>query len=313
MTVSSLALSQGGNLFKQFTANWDFIGCILGKGDPDGIPETIAQQSADTYGAFDPTILSIARLGHPQVDGVIPIRAQFSQAGHQKPVTGNHDLWIAGLHRKFELMKIQLAGDVGKLESTLHHSQRSVPESVHDAITQRTVIGAYPNHSLEFLAQLHQRSEFGFDAFKLFPILFIGIFPDLELLGIRIIAGIDSNHLHPFGCLHGCLGFEMNVSNQWHVAALVPESLGDVFQIGGMPYRLGRDADQLTACLSEIQSLLHAGLGIQCITGDHALIHDGVVPTELQLSPGILNEDLPSRTTLKLEERGGKFHGSGLL
>ncbi len=234
------------------------------------------KEGADADGAFDAAILAVAGLCDAEVDGVIPIRAQFVQAGDQEAVGVDHHLRIAGLHREDEGVVIHLAGDAGELEGALDHAERRVAVTVHDAVGEGAVVGADAHGDAALLAKGDQRGKPLADAGKLGEVLLVGILDDLEFFRVGVVAGIDADFLDPARGFQGGLGLEMDVGDDGDLAALGAEAPDDVPQIGGILDRGGGDADDLAAYFHKGERLADAGLGVHGVAGQHGLEPDGM-------------------------------------
>ena len=108
----------------------------------------------------------------------------------------------------------------------------------------------------------------------------ICVFPDRELLLVRVVARVDADLLHPFRGLHRRFGLEMDVCHERHVAALLAETTGDSLEICRVLDRRGRDADDLTSNGGELERLDDAFFGVHRIAGDHRLHTDGIVSAD---------------------------------
>ena len=153
------------------------------------------------------------------MDGIVPVRPQLIEPGHQKAIALDHDLGIARFHRELEIVEIVVPGDAGKLERAFDHAQWGVPEAVHDPIAQRAVVGADAHGAAQFLAELHQRREAVFDALQLSGILLVGVFLGGKFFGVGVIARVDADDLDPFGRLHSGFRLEVNVRDNRDLAA----------------------------------------------------------------------------------------------
>src|SRR6202011_1278352 len=123
---------------------------------------------------------------------IIPLRTRLQQAGHEQTVGSNHHLRIAGLHRKDQIMELEIARDSGKLQSALNHSKRCIPVLIHDPITQRTVIRADQQTDAALLAEPYQRNETFTDSVKFSAILLITVLLEGEFLGIGIVPRVNT-------------------------------------------------------------------------------------------------------------------------
>jgi len=115
------------DLRQKIGADGNFTGGIFREGNSNGVAQAVAQKGADANGALDAPILAFAGFGHAEVDGIIPVRPQFLQAGHQEAVALDHHLGVAGLHGEFEVVVIVPSRDAGEFQRAFHHAQRVSP------------------------------------------------------------------------------------------------------------------------------------------------------------------------------------------
>ena len=125
-------------------------------------------------------------------------------------------------------MEVAVARDAGKLQRALHHAQRRVAVAVHDAVAQRAVIGADAQGAVARFALIDQWRELLLDPGQLGGILLVGVFADIELFRVGIVAGIDTHHLAPLHSLHRGVRLEVDVRHHWHVRAAVADAGDDV-------------------------------------------------------------------------------------
>ena len=249
---------------------------VLGEGNPDGVADAVGEQGADADGALDAAVLAVAGLGDAEVDRVVPVRTLGGEAGDEQAVSLDHDLGIGRLHRKHQLVVALLAGDAGELERALDHAERGVAVAVHDPVRERTVVGADAHGAAAVLAEADERDELVADAFELRRVLAVRIFADLEFFLIDEIARVDADFFHPFGGFESGVRFEMDVCDERHVAAGGADFAGDVFEVGGVEFRLGGDADDFAPRVRQGEHLGDAGVGVAGVRGDHRLQADGV-------------------------------------
>ena len=57
----------------------NFVHAVLGERDADGVADAVGQQRADADGALDAAVLAVARLGHAEVQRVIPVGPELEQ------------------------------------------------------------------------------------------------------------------------------------------------------------------------------------------------------------------------------------------
>ena len=205
------------------------------------------------------------------MDWVIPIRTFGIEPRDKQTISLDHHLRVGGLHRKYQIMVIVITCDAGKLQRAFHHAERRVAIAVHDAIRERSMIGADAHHPSKILAKLHQRRKFLADAFELLLILRVGVLADFELLLVGVISRVHANFLHPLGGLERGIGLEMDVGHQRHLAAGSSHFARDVFEVRGVNFRLGGDPHNFTARIREREHLGDAGGRVAGVGGDHRL------------------------------------------
>ena len=151
-------------------------------------PIPSAKQRADADRAFDPRVFAFAGFGHAEMNRIIPIRAFLAQPRDEQSVRVDHDLRVARFHRKDESVIIEIARDAGELERALDHAERRVAVAIHDAIAERAVVRADAHGDPALLAQPNEWRKSLPDSLQLGRILFVGVFDDLELLRVGVIA-----------------------------------------------------------------------------------------------------------------------------
>ena len=114
-------------------------------------------------------------------------------------------------------MKIQIARNPSKLQRALNHAQRRIAKAIHNAIAQRTVIGANPQRPTARFTFLHERRELFLDAREFRRVLFVRVFADDKFFGVSVVARINPNHLAPLHRLQRGVRLEMNIGNHWHI------------------------------------------------------------------------------------------------
>lgn len=271
----------------------DLVDGVFGEGDADGVADTVGEEGADADGGFDASVLAIACFGDSEVDGIIPIRAFSIEPCHEEAVGLDHDFGVGGFHGENEVVVIVFPGDAGELEGAFAHTKGGIAIAVHDPIRKGAVVGSDAHGASEILAEKNQRGELLTDALEFLLVLGIRVFADFEFLFIRIVAGIDADFLDPYCGLHGGVGFEMDIRHQRHWATGGTHLTGDVFQVRGVDFGLGGDADDFTTGPRECQNLSDTGRGIAGVRGDHRLDTDRVVATDSDMS----HHDLPGFPT----------------
>ena len=162
------------------------------------------------------------------MDGIIPVRTKRIEPRNEQAITFNHHLGIARLHRELEVVEIVFARDMREFQRALDHAERRVAETIHDAVTQRTVIRADADATLEFLRLDDERRKLFFDAREFGGVLLVVVFLDGKFLGVGVVAGIHADDFHPLHRFHGGFRLEMNVRDNRHIAALLAQFGNDV-------------------------------------------------------------------------------------
>ena len=169
---------------------------------------------------FDAAVLALARLGHTEVNRVIPIRPFLFQPRHEQAITFDHHLGIGRLHRELEVVETVLAADAGEFQRALDHAERRVAVAIHDAVGKRAVVRADAQAAVQPFGFKHERREFLFDPLQFSGVLLIGVFLGGKFLGIGVIARIHPHDLDPFHRFHRRFGLEMDVGDNRHEAFL---------------------------------------------------------------------------------------------
>ena len=86
--------------------DWNFMNRVLGERHTHGVPDAVRQQAPNADCAFDPSVLAVARFRDTEVNGVVPIWPELIQPGYQQPVSGDHHLRVARLHREHKCMVV---------------------------------------------------------------------------------------------------------------------------------------------------------------------------------------------------------------
>ena len=206
-------------------------------------------------------------------------------------------------------MVIVITRDARELQRTFHHAERRVAIAVHDAIRERSVVGADAHHPTAILAKLHQRRKFRTNAFELLLILSVGVLADFELLLIGVIPRVHADFLHPLGGFERGIRLEMNIGHQRHFAAGGADFAGDVLEVGGVDPCLGGDPHNLAAGLGKREHLGDAGGRVAGVGGNHRLHADRISATEADIS----DLHLAGQTALIMEQVRAVAQGRGWI
>lgn len=144
-------------------------------------------------------------------------------------------------------------------------------------------------------------------------VLAFGVVADFEFLFVGVVAGVDADFLDPFCGFKGGVWLEVDVCDEGDVAACGADLVGDVFEVGGVDFCLGGDADDFAAGVGECEDFCDAGGGVACVGGDHGLDADGVFAADADVSdhdlagfsPGVAEE------VWAVGEAGRVAHGRG--
>ena len=110
--------------------------------------------------------------------------------------------------------------------------------------------------------------------------MLVGVFADDELLRVRVIAGINSHLVYPFGRFHRCVGFEMDVGDDRHIAPALAQALDDVLEVARVLDSRRSDPDDFTIGVCQLDRLLDRRLGVHRVAGNHRLDTDRVITTD---------------------------------
>lgn len=162
------------------------------------------------------------------------------------------------------------------------------------------MVGADPHGAAEIFAKMDKRHKLLADALELGLVLAVGIFADFEFLFIDVVAGIDTDFLHPFRRLHGCVRFEMDIGNERHMTARGANFAGDVFEVCGVDFCLGGDAHDFASGIGQGQDLGDAGRGVAGVGSDHRLHPYRVVSPNAHIS----DPDLAGDSSREIQQIG---------
>ena len=197
-------------------------------------------------------------------------------------------------------MEVIRAGDAGEFQRALHHAERRVAVAVHDAVREGTVVRADADGAAEFLAELHQRRELFLDAPELLDVLLVGVFLDGEFLRVGVVAGIDADHLHPFGGFHRGIGLEVDVGDDRDQAAALAKFSDDVLQVRRVLHGGRGDADDLAADGDEVERLLDGSRRVHRVAGEHRLHDDRATAAQNHAAAGgIAHDDFAGLASMK--------------
>jgi hypothetical protein len=98
------------------------------------------KEDADAERRLDTAVLSVAGFGDAQVQRIAHSRGVH--ASRQQAVDFENDRGVRRLHRQDEIAVVPVLADANELQRRFDHPQGRIPEAVHDAIRERTVIGA---------------------------------------------------------------------------------------------------------------------------------------------------------------------------
>ena len=250
------------------------MNAVLGKRNANRIANPVREQAANSYCTLNTAILAIAGLSYAKMNRVVPVGSLGGQARHQQPVSLDHHLGIAGLHRKNEIVIAEIAGDPGKLEGAFHHPEGRVAVAIHDAIAQASVVRADSHRDPMFLAELDERGKFFPNAGEFRVVLRVRVFAHSELLLVRVVAWIDAHLFHPLCRFHGRFRLEMDVCDQRDVAAPRAEGIRRYLKIGGIFDGRRGDSDDFTADRDEFQRWPTHFVGIHRVARQHRLDAD---------------------------------------
>lgn len=146
------------------------------------------------------------------------------------------------------------------------------------------MVGADAHGAAMVLATLDERSEFGADAVEFLVILRVAVVTHLEFFLIDEVAWVDADFIDPLDGFEGGIRFEVDIGDEWDVAVGGANVAGDMFEVGGVDFGLGGEANDFAAGLGEGEDFGDAGVGISGVRGDHRLHPDGVVGAEADVT-----------------------------
>ena len=148
-------------------------------------------------------------------------------------------------------MEATIASDAGKFQRALDHAQRRVAVAIHDAVAERTVVGADTQCAVARFAFLDERRKLRLDTRQLIGVLLVGVFADVEFFGVGIVAGIDAHHLAPLDRLHRGVRLEVNVRHHRHIRTTGTNPGDNMLKIGGVAFGLCGDAYDLATGIDQ--------------------------------------------------------------
>ena len=112
-------------------------------------------------------------------------------------------------------------------------------------------------------AQIDEGYKFVVDALQFGSIFLVGIGKALELAcGINEIAWIDAHLVGYLCCRHCRTWIEVNIGNQWNLAATLAHLLSYDAQVLGFSHPLSGETNIMRTCIGDAHYLLHASLNI---------------------------------------------------
>jgi hypothetical protein len=99
--------------------------------------------------------------------------------------------------------------------------------------------------------------------------LLVGIFENLELLRVGVIAGVDPDLLDPLRRFHRRFRFEMNVSHDRHLTAAFAQSAHNVLQVRRVFYGRCGNAHNLATHRRQFHRLRDRSFRVHRIAGYH--------------------------------------------
>ncbi len=250
----------------------------FGQRNADGITDAVFQQSADSHGGFDASVLGFAGFSYAQVERV-GLQAFLVQPLHQQAVGFHHHLRVAGFHGKDDLHVAHFLTNPQKLQSRLHHAEWRIAVAAQNPVGQGAVVGADAHGGAVFLANLDQRRELLPNPHQLGGVGCVGVVDDLEPLAVGVVAGIDSDFLdNPRGQFGG-IRRKVNIGNQRNPNAFGQQPLLDVFQILRLLDAWGGNPHVLTTRLDHPNHFGNRAFGIHRVHRSHRLHPNGIIRT----------------------------------
>ena len=227
----------------------NFVLGRFGQRDADRVADAVREQRADSDGALDASLQSVARLGDAQMDRVGHPLA-IHRVG-QQPVGGYHHARVARLHRDDDLIEPFAAADVQKLHRRGHHPLGRVAPLVEDALRERAVVDADAQRDASLAAAGDER---------------------FQIAAVEaVVARIDA-HLVDVLRRHGRrFGQEMDVGHDSRRVTVGAQLRYDVAQVFGFADSLRREAHDGCAGAGDALDLGDARRGVARVGVGHRL------------------------------------------
>ena len=267
----------------QSAGDWNFVFGVFGERDADRVADAIGKEAADADGAFDPAVLAVAGFGDAEMNRVVPATLgaiQFVEARDEQAVGLDHHLRVRRLHRENDVVVVEFAGNAGKFQRALDHAERRVAEAVHDAVAQAAVVRADAHRDAALFAKIHERRELFSNAPDLGGVFLVGVFANVKFFRVGEIARVDANFFNPLGGFQGGFGLEMDVCDEWDIAASFQKSGADAFQIARVFHGRSGDAHDFAAGFDESEGFANARVGIHRVAGEHRLNPNRIFPAD---------------------------------
>ncbi len=174
-------------------------------------------------------------------------------------------------------MVVVLAADADKFQRAFHHTQRRIAVAVHDAVGQRTVVGANAHGAAEFLALQHQRRERLLQPLEFIGVLIVAVLACRKFLAVGVVARIDADLLAPQRRFHRRGRHEMDIGDNRRVQPAFAKFGDDVLEILRVVDRRRGDAQDFAAGFNDRDRLLDAGVRVHGVADQHRLDADRIV------------------------------------
>src|SRR5262249_4675840 len=180
-------------------------------------------------------------------------------------------------------------------ERALDHAARGVAVAVHDAVGERTVVGADAQRAAELLAAAHERAEALGNALDLRGPLRVAVLAHGELLLVGEVPGVDPHLLDVLGGEQRRLGREVDVRDERDVEAAPRHLRADRRQVLRLAQRGHGETHDLAARRDEARDLRDAALGIERVGRQHRLHADRPIAADDDVADPHLAGRAPAR------------------
>ena len=242
----------------------------------DGVSNTVGKQCSNTHGTLDTSVLTLASLGHSEVEGIMHVL--LVHFAHQQAHGAHHHNGVAGLDGYDNIIKILILAYTKELHTALDNTLGSIAIARHDTVGERTMVDTDTHCRVILLADIEERHETLFKSLEFGGIFLVGIFQMLECAGrVDVITGIHPHLLGIEGSHIGYIRIEMHIGNKGSGYSFGTKGCIDILEILSLAHTLCGEAHILSTCLDDSFSLGNRCLGVGGGSGGHRLYAYGVV------------------------------------